>query len=84
MAVGDQAEGIANVVGKLIASIAVAAGASSTRDAVADTAVIRAEVVAGIIGEVTSADTHRRVGGVGSSVAGTHAGVVVKDEVCVA
>lgn len=84
LAVGDQTEGIADVVGQLIASIAVAAGASSTRDTVADTAIISTEVVGGIIGEVSSADTRRRVGIVGSSVAGTHTGVVAEDEVSVA
>lgn len=68
----------------MVARIAVAAGSSSTRDAVADAAVIGAEAVGSIIGEVSSANTSGRVGGVRSSVAGTHTGVVAEDEVGVA
>lgn len=68
----------------MIARIAVAAGSSSTRDAVADAAVISTEVISSIIGEVSSADTSGRVGGVRSSVAWTHTGVVAEDEVGVA
>ena len=68
----------------MIASIAVAACASSTRNAVADTAIISAEVIGSIIGEVAKADTHGRAGVVGGSIAGAHASVVAEDEVGVA
>ena len=68
----------------MIARIAVAAGSSSTRDAVADAAVISTEVIGSIIGEVSSADTSGRVGGVRSSVAGAHTGVIAENKVGVA
>lgn len=84
MTVGNQTEGSADAVRQLIASIASAADASSTRNTVADTAVIGAEVVGRIIGEVSKADTHGRIGVVGSGVAGAHTSVIVEDEVGVA